>query len=168
MGNFDELLNKTRIVAESLNKRGAKAIDLSRKRIEYLDVKSKLSKFYEKYGMLAFLASEGEETDQAEMDMLCAQITSYREKLNALKAELDENCGADSEELKKEAAELKSEMKNVSQEAGRVLKRQMEEVKRNAKNAFKSVSQQAKDDEAKAAPSEAQPQSGGQADENKE
>ena len=94
MGNFDELLNKTRIVAESLNKRGAKAIDLSRKRIEYLDVKSKLSKFYEKYGMLAFSASEGEETDQAEMDMLCAQITSYREKLNALKAELDENRGA--------------------------------------------------------------------------
>ncbi len=146
MGNFDELFNKTRIVAESINKKGAKAIDLSHKRIEYLDVKSKLSKFYEKFGMLTFSASLGEETDQGEMDMLKAQITAYREKLNTLKAQLDESRNIDSQELKKEAQEFKNEVISVSQEAGKVIKRQMDEVKRSAKNAFKSVSRPAKEE----------------------
>ena len=57
MGNFDELFSKTKIVAESLNKKSAKAFDLSRKRVEYLDAKAKIAKFYEKYGRLQFSLS---------------------------------------------------------------------------------------------------------------
>lgn len=139
MGNFDELFNKTRIVAESLNKRGAKAIDLSRKRIEFLDVKTKLAKFYEKYGRLQFELSVGGEIDEAELDMLTAQIIAHREKFEALKAELDEGSNVNTDDLKREAEELKKEVISASQEAGRVIKKQMDEVKRKAEIAFKAA-----------------------------
>lgn len=139
MGNFDELFNKTRVVAESLNKRGAKAIDLSRKRIEFLDVKTKLSKFYEKYGKIQFELSVGEEIDEAELEMLTAQIIAYREKYETLKAELDEGSSVNTDDLKREAEELKKEFISASQEAGRVIKSQMDEVKRKAEIAFKAA-----------------------------
>lgn len=134
LGNFDELFSKTKIVAESLNKKSAKAFDLSRKRVEYLDAKAKIAKFYEKYGRLLFSLSLEEEIDENELDMLTAQITAYREKINSLKAELDDN--ADKEELKREADELKKEVISASQEAKEVIKKQMDEVCRNAKIAF--------------------------------
>lgn len=139
MANFDELFNKTRVVAESLNKRGAKAIDLSRKRIEFLDVKSKLAKFYEKYGKLKFELAAGEEIDEAELEMLTAQIIAYRDKYDSLKAELDENSSVSTDDLKREAEELKKEVISASQEAGRVIKKQMDEVMRKAEIAFKAA-----------------------------
>ena len=139
MGNFDELFNKTKVVAESINKRGAKAIDLSRKRIEFLDVKTKLSKFYEKYGKLQFELSIGEEIDEAELEMLTAQIIAHREKFDALKAELDEGSSVNTDDLKREAEELKKEVINASQEAGRVIRKQIDEAKRKAEIAFKTA-----------------------------
>ena len=134
MGNFDELFSKTKIVAESLNKKRAKAFDLSRKRVEYLDAKAKIAKFYEKYGRLQFSLSMEEAIDENELDMLTAQITAYREKINSLKAELDDS--TDKEELKREAEELKKEVISASQEAREAIKKQMDEVCRNAKIAF--------------------------------
>lgn len=139
MANFDELFNKTKVVAESLNKRGAKAIDLSRKRIEFLDVKSKLAKFYEKYGKLQFELAAGEEIDEAELEVLTAQIIAHREKYASLKAELDENSSVSTDDLKREAEELKKEVINASQEAGRVIKKQVDEVMRKAEIAFKAA-----------------------------
>ena len=134
MRNFDELFSKTKIVAESLNKKSAKAFDLSRKRVEYLDAKAKIAKFYEKYGRLQFSLSMEEAIDENELDMLTAQITAYREKINSLKAELDDS--TDKEELKREAEELKKEVISASQEAREAIKKQMDEVCRNAKIAF--------------------------------
>ena len=138
MGNFDELFSKTKIVAESLNKKSAKAFDLSRKRVEYLDAQAKIAKFYEKYGRLQFSLSMEEAIDENELDMLTAQITAYREKINSLKAELDDS--TDKEELKREAEELKKEVISASQEAREAIKKQMDEVCRNAKIAFNKSS----------------------------
>ncbi len=138
MGNFDELFSKTKIVAESLNKKSAKAFDLSRKRVEYLDAKAKIAKFYEKYGRLQFSLSMEEAIDENELDMLTAQITAYREKINSLKAELDDS--TDKEELKRESEELKKEVISASQEAREAIKKQMDEVCRNAKIAFNKSS----------------------------
>ena len=128
------MFSKTKIVAESLNKKSAKAFDLSRKRVEYLDATAKIAKFYEKYGRLQFSLSMEEAIDENELDMLTAQITAYREKINSLKAELDDS--TDKEELKREAEELKKEVISASQEAREAIKKQMDEVCRNAKIAF--------------------------------
>lgn len=141
ISNFDELFSKTKTVAESINKKSAQAFDLSRKRFEYLDAKAKLSKFYEKYGKLQFDAYIGEEIDEGELDLLISQITAYREKLNQLKAQLDE--GSDNTELKREAEDLKKEVIIASQEAKEVIKKQMDEMYKNAKNAFNKSSHNA-------------------------
>lgn len=143
ISNFDELFSKTKTVAESINKKSAQAFDLSRKRFEYLDAKAKLSKFYEKYGKLQFDAYAGEEIDENELDMLISQITAYREKLNQLKAQLDE--GSDNTELKREAEDLKKEVIIASQEAKEVIKKQMDEMYKNAKIAFNKSSHNAAD-----------------------
>lgn len=139
ISNFDELFSKTKTVAESINKKSSQAFDLSRKRFEYLDVKAKLSKFYEKYGKLQFSAYLGEEFDEGELDMLIAQITAYRDKLNTLKAELEEV--NDNSELKREAEELKKEVIIASHEAKEVIKKQMDEMYKNARNAFNKSAQ---------------------------
>ena len=52
--NFEEMFSKTKNVAETINKKSAMYLELSRKRIEYMDAKSKLSKAYEKFGKLQY------------------------------------------------------------------------------------------------------------------
>lgn len=91
-----------------------------------------------KYGRLQFSLSMEEAIDENELDMLTAQITAYREKINSLKAELDDS--TDKEELKREAEELKKEVISASQEAREAIKKQMDEVCRNAKIAFNKSS----------------------------
>ena len=135
ISNFEELFSKTKTVAESMNKKSVQAFDMSRKRLDYLDAKAKISKLYEKFGKLQFDAFLGEEIDQDELDMLTAQITAYREKISALRAQLDEAC--DNSDLKREAEDLKKEVIIASQEAKEVIMKQVE----NAKNAFSKGSQ---------------------------
>lgn len=137
ISNFDELFSKTKSMAESLNKKSVQAFDMSRKRLDYLDVKAKLSKFYEKFGRIQFEAFVGEEIDENELDMITAQIITYREKLAELKVQLEEV--NDTTDLKREAEELKKEVIIASQEAKEVLKKQVE----NAKNAINNKVNQA-------------------------
>ncbi len=113
--------------------------DMSRKRLDYLDAKAKISKLYEKYGRIQFNVFAGEEIDENELDMLTAQIITYREKLAELKAQLDEV--NDTTDLKREAEDLKKEVIIASKEAKEVIKKQVE----NARNAINSkVSQSSK------------------------
>lgn len=137
ISNFDELFSKTKSMAESLNKKSVQAFDMSRKRLDYLDVKAKLSKLYEKFGRIQFEAFVGEEIDENELDMITAQIITYREKLADLKVQLEEV--NDTTDLKREAEELKKEVIIASQEAKEVLKKQVE----NAKNAINNKVNQA-------------------------
>ncbi|MDE6659160.1 MAG: hypothetical protein K2K01_03470, partial [Eubacterium sp.] len=138
ISNFDELFSKTKIVAESLNKKGSQAFDISRKRLEYLDAKAKLSKLYEKYGKIQFDAFVGEDINESDLEMLTAQIITYREKLNDLKAQLDE--ANDTSDLKREAEDLKKEVIIASQEAKEAIKKQVE----NAKSVIASKTSQSK------------------------
>lgn len=61
--HFEEAFSKTKIVADKINVKSAKYIELSRKKIEYFDTKSKLSKAYSKYGELKYLEFIGEEVE---------------------------------------------------------------------------------------------------------
>ena len=96
-------------------------------------------KLYEKYGRIQFNVFAGEEIDENELDMLTAQIITYREKLAELKAQLDEV--NDTTDLKREAEDLKKEVIIASKEAKEVIKKQVE----NARNAINNkVSQSSK------------------------
>lgn len=140
ISNFEEVFSKTKTVAESLNKKSAQCIELSRKKVEYLDAKTKLAKVYEKYGKIQFDAYLGAQTDENEVDTLIAEITAYRERISILRSELDEaKSNKDSSELKKEAEELKQEVVAASKEAKEVFIKQAKEARKNAQDVIKAV-----------------------------
>ena len=79
---FEEMLNKTRGVAESLGKRSAEGIELSKKKIEALDAKAKLVKLYEKFGELQYNCYIGEEIDDSQLAGIAAEISAVKDLLN--------------------------------------------------------------------------------------
>jgi len=123
ISNIEDVFAKAKTVSESINKKSAKCLEISRKRVEYLDAKTKLAKSYEKFGNLNFEVLLGNEIDEAEMDSLIAEITAYRERMDTLDKELEDAKNIfDSDDIKKEAEELKKEMKNASIETIEVMK----------------------------------------------
>ncbi len=95
-GNIDELISKTKSYAAAATKKSAERLELSRRKIELLDSKAKLSKAYEKYGRLMYSASCGVTVDEEELSSAASEI-----QLQKTKAELFE----------KEIADLKAVFK---------------------------------------------------------
>lgn len=139
ISNIEEVFTKTKTVAESLNKKGSLCIELSRKRVEYLDAKTKLSKAYEKFGKLQFSASCGEEVDENEYAAAVADITALRERIETLSEELDgAKAVKDTDDLKREAEELKQEVKIASKEAKEAIIQQAKDVLKVVQNSVKT------------------------------
>ena len=84
-GSIDEVINKTKEYA----KKSAQAIEISRKRIELLDTKTKLAKAYEKYGKQQFALYEGEEVNQDELNASCEEIVILKSQSEFLEAEIE-------------------------------------------------------------------------------
>lgn len=84
-GSIDEVINKTKEYA----KKSAQAIEISRKRIELLDTKTKLAKAYEKYGKQQFALYEGEEVNQDELNASCEEIVMLKSQSEFLEAEIE-------------------------------------------------------------------------------
>lgn len=123
ISNIEDVFAKARTVSESINKKSAKCFEISRKKVEYLDAKTKLAKSYEKFGNLNFEILLGNEIDETEMDSLIAEITAYRERMDILDKELEDAKNIfESDDIKKEAEELKKEVKNASIETIEVMK----------------------------------------------
>lgn len=88
--NLDDVISKTKNVAEELSRRGAGAIELSKMRIELLDCKSKLSRLYEEFGRLLYDAKNGEEVSDVDVNVKFEEITQQKSRIEALSAELEE------------------------------------------------------------------------------
>ncbi len=86
---LEEVFNKTKDMAETVGKKSAEHLEISRKRIECIDAKAKLAKLFEKYGELQYNISIGEEVDSAELDSLVLRITEIKEKISALTLEIE-------------------------------------------------------------------------------
>lgn len=128
--HFEEAFSKTKIVADKINVKSAKYIELSRKKIEYFDTKSKLSKAYSKYGELKYLEFIGEEVDKDEVLKISNEIADYREKIQVLKEEMKQNEEYDNaEDLKKEAERFANDVKDASKEVKDAISNQVKEVK---------------------------------------
>ena len=84
-GSIDEVINKTKEYA----KKSAQAIEISRKRIELLDTKTKLAKAYEKYGKQQFTLYEGKEVNQDELNASCEEIVMLKSQSEFLEAEIE-------------------------------------------------------------------------------
>lgn len=138
MSNFEDVFSKTRNVAETINKKGSLYLELSRKKIEYMDAKSKLAKAYQHFGKLQFSAYLGEEVDENEYAVCVADITAYRERIDVLKAELDDAKNKDAQEFVRGAEEFKEEVKSASKEARDAILIQAREFFRAFQNAVNS------------------------------
>lgn len=84
-GSIDEVINKTKEYA----KKSAQAIEISRKRIELLDTKTKLAKAYEKYGKQQFALYDGKEVNQDEINASCEEIVMLKSQSEFLEAEIE-------------------------------------------------------------------------------
>ena len=84
-GNIEEMLNKTKAYA----KKSAEAIEISRKRIELLDAKTKLAKAYEKFGKMQFNIYEGGEESQDEITACAEEIIMLKSQSEFLEAEIE-------------------------------------------------------------------------------
>lgn len=87
---LEEMLSKTRGVAESLGKRSAEGIELSKKKLEAIDAKNKLGKLYEKFGELQYKGFIGEEVDDAQLAGIAAEISAVKDRLDLLNDEVEE------------------------------------------------------------------------------
>ncbi len=86
---LEEMFNKTRDVAETMSKKSAERIELGRKRVECLDAKAKLAKYYEKFGRLQYESYIGNEIDSNEYNDIVFHIAQLREKIVAYTEEIE-------------------------------------------------------------------------------
>lgn len=89
-GNFEEVLAKTRSYAERATKKSAERLEISKKKIELLDSKTKLAKAYEKFGKLQYSAYEGNEISEEELDACLQEIQLQKSRADLLDAEISE------------------------------------------------------------------------------
>lgn len=87
--NFDEMLNRTRSVAEAFSEKSAKAIDVSRKKIELIDTTKRLEKAYAAFGRYQYSAMHGEEISESAVEASLVEIEQLREKVKQLEDEID-------------------------------------------------------------------------------
>lgn len=141
ISNFEEMLSKTKDMAQMLNKRSAQCIEVSRKKVEYLDAKSKLSKAYEKFGKLQYKASLGEDVDENEYAVAVADIAALISKIDDLSKEIDTSkVMRDTEDLKRGAEELKDEVISASKEAREVIAQRSKKILKAVKNSVEAYS----------------------------
>ena len=81
---FEDMLNKTKQYA----RKSAEAIEISRKKIELLDAKTKLSKAYEKFGKQQFAIYDGEQANEQELEATANEIIILKGQVEYLDQEI--------------------------------------------------------------------------------
>jgi hypothetical protein len=131
-GNFEEVLTKTKSYAEDAAKKSAERLEISKKKIELLDSKTKLVKAYEKFGKLQYAIYEGEQIDNDELTACVEEIQLHKSRAELLDAEVEEMKQNFIDSLsKKEAKIYEKETRRSEKEAERQARR---EAKRNKNN----------------------------------
>lgn len=87
---LEEVFNKTRNMAETVSKKSAEHLEMSRKKVECLDAKTKLSRLFERYGELQYNSYIGEEVNQSELEDVANRIALLKEKIELLTIEIEE------------------------------------------------------------------------------
>ena len=103
-GNFEDVLTKTKSYAEKATKKSAERLEISRKKIELLDSKTKLTKAYERYGRLQYSAYLGELVDEEEIEAALQEIQLQKTRADLLDQEVAELRAAFMESLSKKEA----------------------------------------------------------------
>ena len=100
---LEEMFNKTKDVAENMSKKSAERLEISRKKVELLDAKAKLTKLYEKFGKLQYSKYIGEEVSDEEISDCANAIADNKEKVALY-----------TDEIEKAKAEFNESMANMA------------------------------------------------------
>ncbi len=87
---LEEVFSKTKDAAEIFGRKSAEHLEISRKKVECLDAKTKLSKLYEKFGKIQYEAMIGIESNSEEIEDIVNRITVLKDKIDLLSAEIEE------------------------------------------------------------------------------
>lgn len=88
MGYFEDVISKTKSMAEVVGKKSAEAIEISKKKIELIDYKNKLSKAYAVLGKLEYEHIYGKELEEAAVTRAVEEIDAHAGKVRQLETEL--------------------------------------------------------------------------------
>lgn len=88
MGYFDEVINKTRSMAEVVGKKSAEAIEISKRKIELVDCNNKLSKAYAVLGKLEYENLNGKEPNEQAVGKAMEEIDEMVTKVRRIEEEL--------------------------------------------------------------------------------
>ena len=136
-GNFEEVLTKTKNYAEKATKKSAERLEISRKKIELLDSKTKLSKAYEKFGKLYHDKSIGEEVSEDELKSCMAEIELQKTRTEMLDKEIEELRDLFTDTVSKhDFHQVEKQVRDVEKKVRQFEKEARREAKRAAKNAF--------------------------------
>lgn len=116
-GNFEEVLTRTKSYAEKATKKSAERLEISRKKIELLDSKTKLAKAYESYGKLQYSAYIGEEVDGDAVEKALQEIQLQKTRTDLLDAEIAELRAAFVDGLSKREARQYEKQEKAEEEA---------------------------------------------------
>ncbi|MCM1284590.1 MAG: hypothetical protein NC213_02960 [Acetobacter sp.] len=111
---LDEMLSKTRDVAEILGKKSAEHLDLSRKKVELFDMKTKLSKLYEKFGKQKYNSIVGLDAEDESSEDFISKITEINEKISLLEEEIDAAKAKFSEAVQRTKETFQKEMEKAA------------------------------------------------------
>lgn len=111
-GNFEEVLSKTKNYAEKATKMSVERLEVSRKKIELLDSKTKLAKAYENYGKLQYSVYEGADVAQEEIDACIDEITLLKNRSEFISSEIENLKEAFTEPLRDFRRNKKQESKD--------------------------------------------------------
>ena len=87
-GNFEEAFAKTKTIAGKAGKKSAEMLEISRKKIELLDSKTKLAKAYEKFGKLCYDRDHGTDIEGDAYESCVAEIELQLMRSELLDAEI--------------------------------------------------------------------------------
>ena len=117
-GNFEDVLTRTKSYAEKATKKSAERLEISRKKIELLDSKTKLAKAFERYGKLQYSAYIGEEIDEEAIEAALQEIQLQKTRADLLDEEIAELRAAFIDSLsKKEARQYEKQERKEAEEA---------------------------------------------------
>lgn len=144
--NFEEVFTITKDVAQSVGKKGSSYFEVSKKRIELMDARSKLAKAYEQFGKLQFDALEGEPINDDDYDCAIADIRAYLITVEEIEMQIEEAKAASEEEnedIKRGAGELKNGVVSVSKGVVNTAKEKLKSVAKSADEAAEEAAEPA-------------------------
>ena len=148
MANFDSIVGDLRIVAEEMGKKTKEAIELSRLRMEKIQVKSDMRKNYENIGELVYAEHRLQENNADVIEIFKKEIDREYEHLSEIAARIRKlrkraqcpACGAQNEADAAYCSRCGAEMRGAEEPVTAAIERTAEDIKKAVREVKETLS----------------------------